>query len=78
MTALHASVSQGRDCLKELRLLSPLGTVTWVNPVRVEGGDIVGFEALLRWNYASLGVAPPAEFIPIMEEAGLMETPWII
>jgi diguanylate cyclase (GGDEF)-like protein len=34
---------------------------------------IVGFEALARWHHALRGRIAPAEFIPIVEEIGLME-----
>jgi diguanylate cyclase (GGDEF)-like protein len=30
------------------------------------------FEALLRWNHPTRGLLPPAEFVPVAEEAGLM------
>ena len=33
---------------------------------------LTGFEALLRWNSASLGQVPPNRFIPIAEALGLM------
>jgi diguanylate cyclase (GGDEF)-like protein len=41
--------------------------------VRAEGGAIVGVEALLRWNHASRGNIPPSLFIPVAEQAGLMD-----
>jgi diguanylate cyclase (GGDEF)-like protein/PAS domain S-box-containing protein len=33
---------------------------------------IVGFEALLRWDRPGFGLVPPAIFIPILEDAGLI------
>jgi diguanylate cyclase (GGDEF)-like protein len=32
----------------------------------------VGFEALLRWNHATLGNIPPSEFIPLAERASVL------
>jgi diguanylate cyclase (GGDEF)-like protein len=41
--------------------------------VSVATRQIVSFEALARWRSALLGPISPAEFIPIVEEIGLME-----
>jgi EAL domain-containing protein (putative c-di-GMP-specific phosphodiesterase class I)/CheY-like chemotaxis protein len=35
-------------------------------------GQITAFEALLRWRHPQRGVLPPAAFVPLLEEAGLM------
>ena len=41
--------------------------------VNVVTGRISGFEALARWNHPVRGRVSPGEFIPIVEELGLME-----
>ncbi|WP_064093115.1 putative bifunctional diguanylate cyclase/phosphodiesterase [Rossellomorea aquimaris] len=40
--------------------------------MKINTGDILGMEALLRWKNKTLGDVSPAEFIPIAEETGLI------
>ena len=40
--------------------------------VRLEDRTIAGFEALLRWSHPRLGAVPPADFIPVAEQTGLI------
>jgi diguanylate cyclase (GGDEF)-like protein/PAS domain S-box-containing protein len=41
--------------------------------VGVETGRLRGFEALIRWRNPRRGMVPPAEFIPIAEDTGLLD-----
>ncbi len=57
---------------EELRLaFQPLATID---------GEIVAFEALVRWDHPSRGMVPPGVFIPLTEESGLIVTigEWIL
>ncbi|GAA0359102.1 putative bifunctional diguanylate cyclase/phosphodiesterase [Bacillus horti] len=38
--------------------------------IDLASGEIVGMEALLRWNQPTLGVISPTQFIPLAEETG--------
>ncbi|PWE40624.1 GGDEF domain-containing protein [Pseudomonas prosekii] len=40
--------------------------------VAIDGGQVRGFEALLRWQHPSVGDVPPGLFLPLLEEARLI------
>jgi diguanylate cyclase (GGDEF)-like protein/PAS domain S-box-containing protein len=43
-------------------------------------GKLSGFEALLRWQHPSRGLVPPLQFIPVLEDTGLIVTvgEWVV
>ncbi|MBT9513687.1 MAG: EAL domain-containing protein [Acidovorax sp.] len=41
-------------------------------PVVDEAGQLLGAEALVRWNHPQRGMVPPADFIPLAEQTGLI------
>ncbi|QLY78208.1 bifunctional diguanylate cyclase/phosphodiesterase [Clostridium intestinale] len=40
--------------------------------IDLKSGEIIGGEALIRWNHPVIGNIPPMEFIPLAEESGLI------
>jgi len=40
--------------------------------VRLADGAVVGLEALLRWRHPERGLVPPAQFVPTLEDTGMI------
>jgi EAL domain-containing protein (putative c-di-GMP-specific phosphodiesterase class I) len=47
-------------------------TLAYQPIVEMTTAKVTGFEALLRWNHPQRGAIPPATFVPIAEETGLV------
>jgi diguanylate cyclase (GGDEF)-like protein len=69
-----------RDSLESMQLENDLRHVIerdelelYYQPkIDIASGRVTSVEALLRWQHPQLGMIPPAEFIPIAEENGLI------
>jgi diguanylate cyclase (GGDEF)-like protein len=55
-------------------------TLAYQPIIDARSGDVAGYEALLRWRHPLLGNIPPDRFVPIIEDAGLMNEigSWVI
>lgn len=66
----------------ELRLAASRGEITLAYQPLFGAADldIEGYEALARWDHPRFGRVPPSEFIPIAEDAGIIEElgAWIL
>ena len=62
------------DAVKELREAIHEGQLRlhYQPQVSLYSGEIVGLEALVRWQHPTRGLVPPGQFIPLAEETGLV------
>jgi diguanylate cyclase (GGDEF)-like protein len=60
------------DVERDLRLALERGelVVHYQPLIAIQGRDIVGAEALVRWQHPERGMVPPLEFIPVAEQSG--------
>ena len=72
---LHAAVEERAELEQDLRDAMARGELELAyQPVVYAGAEkIVGFEALMRWNHPKRGWISPSKFVPIAEDAGLID-----
>jgi diguanylate cyclase (GGDEF)-like protein len=73
---------QQLNLVEELREAVDEGTfVLHYQPqLNLRTGEVLAVEALIRWPHPRLGLVPPLKFIPLAEDAGLMQalTTWVL
>ena len=72
--SMHADVLERMELKEELqRAVDEQEFVLQYQPfVALKTGEVVGVEALVRWNHPTRGLVAPGEFIPLAEETGLI------
>ena len=73
-SAMHGEIQARQALERDLRraVLQKEFVVHYQPLVNLESGQIIGFEALIRWNHPERGIIDPADFIPFAEETGLI------
>ncbi|KAA5610431.1 EAL domain-containing protein [Rhodovastum atsumiense] len=71
---MEAGIRQRRQLETELRsaLAAEQFEVFYQPLVEARTLALAGFEALVRWRHPGRGLVPPGEFIPLLEETGLI------
>ncbi|MGL4527357.1 MAG: putative bifunctional diguanylate cyclase/phosphodiesterase, partial [Aestuariivirga sp.] len=73
--SMNTMIQHKMALARDLRaaVLANEGLAVWLQPqVALPSSDVIGFEALLRWQHPELGFVPPSEFIPIAESSSLI------
>ena len=71
---MDETIRERRNLARELRqaILDEDLVVHYQPQARACDGEILGFEALVRWRHPVRGMIPPLDFIPLAEETGLI------
>lgn len=81
-TDMNETVNQRLELEKELRraIEQEEFELHYQPQVQIETGELIGFEALIRWNHGKKGYVQPDHFIPLAEETGLIIpiTEWVL
>ncbi len=72
--SLNAQAQERRQIETDLRLALERGEfeLHYQPLFDLEQNRVCSFEALIRWNHPQRGLIPPAEFIPVAEDTGLI------
>lgn len=72
---LHARLKNRAELRDEVVIALENGMIQpWFQPqISTDTGKVTGFEALARWIHPERGAVSPSEFLPAVEESGLLE-----
>jgi len=71
----HDRVARIRQALEDKEFI-----LYYQPKVNMRAGQVVGAEALIRWNHPERGIVPPIEFLPLIEDDELVKLigDWVI
>jgi diguanylate cyclase (GGDEF)-like protein len=71
---MHAAMRNRLQLENDLRrALEKQEFLVYYQPIiSLQTGELVGFEALIRWQHPERGLVPPIQFIPVAEDTGLI------
>jgi diguanylate cyclase (GGDEF)-like protein/PAS domain S-box-containing protein len=71
---MHAAALERLDLEADLRRATERGEffLEYQPIIAMNGGEICGTEALVRWRRSGRGTVPPSVFIPVAEETGMI------
>jgi diguanylate cyclase (GGDEF)-like protein len=71
---MHAEMRKRLQLENDLRrALEQQEFLVYYQPIiSLQTGELVGFEALIRWQHPEQGLVPPIQFIPVAEDTGLI------
>lgn len=74
-SAMSAKQKARQKITKDAKIAFERGEVfAYFQPqLNLTDGSLSGFEALTRWHHPERGIIPPADFLPALEQAGLMQ-----
>ncbi|MGR3541302.1 MAG: putative bifunctional diguanylate cyclase/phosphodiesterase [Hasllibacter sp.] len=72
---MHRTLAARDALMGEVEAALDAGAIAaWFQPqIDTDTGRLAGVEALARWIHPERGTIPPAEFLPALEQAGLLE-----
>jgi diguanylate cyclase (GGDEF)-like protein/PAS domain S-box-containing protein len=71
----HESIERVREALEQREFV-----LHYQPKVNMRSGEVIGAEALIRWQHPEQGTLPPATFLPLIEDHDLIQSigDWVI